>query len=202
MMILKGFRFGMLLQLAIGPVCLFLFQTAALKGFYPAMTGVLGVLIIDGLYIMAAILGIAAIIERGNIKTVLKATGAGILFVFGISTVLSVFNISFLPGLSLQHSSNASSVLGRTVLLTASNPLTIIFWAGVFSMKIAEEEMAQKEINAFGFGALLSTVFFLALVALAGSFTRTFLPVFIIQILNLIVGLLLIYFGIRMFFKR
>lgn len=201
-MIFKGFKFGMLLQFAVGPVCIFIFQMASLRGFYAAAEGVVGVSIIDGLYILAAILGIASIIEGKNTKMVLKIFGTVILFIFGISTVLSVFNIVFLPSLNPQNISNSNSVLFRAIILTVSNPLTIVFWAGVFSTKIAEENMKRKDIYAFGFGALLSTVLFLTLIALAGSFTKTFFPHHIIQILNLTVGFLLMYFSIRMIFKK
>ena len=201
-MIFKGFRFGMLLQLAVGPVCIFIFQMASLRGFQAAATGVLGVSIIDGLYILAAILGIASIIEGKNTKIILKIFGAVVLFIFGMSTVLSVFNISFLPSLSIQNVSNLNNVFFHAIILTVSNPLTIIFWAGVFSTKIAEENLTRRDIYVFGFGTLLSTIFFLSLIALAGSFTKTFFPSYVIQILNLIVGFLLIYFSIRMVIKK
>lgn len=201
-MIIKGFRFGMLLQLAVGPVCIFIFQTASLRGFYAAVTGIFGVSIVDGLFILAAILGIASIIERKNTKLALKIFGAIILSVFGLSTVLSVFDINFLPSLSLHNTPHSSSVFLHAIILTVSNPLTIIFWAGVFSAKISEENMRQKDIYAFGLGALLSTVIFLALVAIGGSLTKTFLPSEIIEVLNLAVGFMLIYFGIRMVMKK
>jgi len=201
-MIFRGFKFGMLLQFAVGPICIFIFQTASLRGFYAAAAGVFGVSIIDGLYILAAILGIASIIERKKIKISLKIFGVIVLFVFGISTILSVFNIVFLPSLSIQNIPHASNEFFRAIILTISNPLTIIFWAGVFSAKIAEENMKRKDIYAFGFGALLSTMFFLTLIALAGSITKTFFTPFLIQILNLAVGFLLIYFSIRMIFKK
>ncbi len=68
-MIFKGFKFGMLLQLAIGPVCIFIFQMASSKGFYTAETGVLGATLIDGLFIFAATIGISSIIERQNINS-------------------------------------------------------------------------------------------------------------------------------------
>lgn len=200
-MVLKGFKFGMLLQFAIGPVCSFIFQMASLRGLHAAATGVLGVTIIDGLYIFAAIVGLASIIKRKNTKILLKIFGAAILSIFGASTVLSVFNIGFLPSLSLQNISNSSSVFLRAIILTVSNPLTIIFWAGVFSTKVAEENMKRSDIYAFGFGALLSTVLFLTLIALIGSFTKAFFPPYIIQTLNLTVGFLLLYFSIRMIFK-
>lgn len=63
-MIIKGFKFGMLLQIAVGPICLFVFQTAAAHGFTSAMSGVIGVTLIDALYILAAICGLGTLIEH------------------------------------------------------------------------------------------------------------------------------------------
>ncbi|GAA0124975.1 LysE family transporter [Clostridium sp. CTA-19] len=201
-MFLKGLKFGMLLQLAIGPVCIFILQMASLKGFYVAETGVLGVTIVDGLYIFAAILGIASIIEKRKVKVGLKIFGAIILIIFGLSTVLGQFGINFIPSLSLQGAGNSNSVFLKSIILTASNPLTIVFWAGVFSTKIIEENMKRKDIYIFGIGALMATLSFLTLVAVLGTFTKVFLPAYVIQILNIIVGVLLIYFGVKMALKK
>lgn len=201
-MILKGFRFGMLLQLAIGPVCVFIFQMAAVKGFYIGEMGVLGVTLVDGLFIIIAILGIASIIDRKNIRVSLKIFGAIILLVFGISTILSQFDIVFLPSLSIQNTIDLGNVFTHSIIITASNPLTIVFWAGVFSSKLTEENIKKQDIYLFGFGALISTIFFLTIIALVGSFAKTFLSTNVVEILNIIVGFLLIYFGIRMILKK
>ncbi|WP_461207870.1 LysE family transporter [Clostridium sp. DL1XJH146] len=201
-MIVKGFRFGMLLQLAIGPVAIFIFQIASLKGFYSAESGVLGVVLIDGAFITAAIMGVATIIERKNTKIVLKIAGAIILFIFGLSTVLSQFNINLLPSFSLQAVSRTNNVFLSAIILTVSNPLTIIFWAGVFSSKVVSENIERRDIYYYGFGALLSTIFFLTIVAAIGSFVSSFLPMKVIQTSNLFVGILLIYFSVRMVFKE
>jgi threonine/homoserine/homoserine lactone efflux protein len=201
-MILKGFKFGMLLQFAVGPVCIFIFQMASLKGFYIAETGVLGAALIDGLYIVAAILGIASIVNRTNIRFALKIFSVVVLFIFGFSTILSQFNISFFPDLGIHSITNSNNVFISTIILTISSPLTIIFWASVFSTKILEENLKRKAVYKFGFGAVLATIFFLSLIALIGSFAKVFFPIYIIQILNIIVGLLLIYFSIRMIFRK
>lgn len=201
-MLLKGFKFGMLLQFAVGPVCIFIFQMASLKGFPIAETGVMGVALMDGLYIAVAILGMAAIIDRKNIRKFLKVFGAVILLIFGFSTVLSQIGVNFLPSLSMQNASGSSSVFVRALVLTMSNPLTVLFWAGVFSSKVAEENMKRKDVCSFGFGALLSTIFFLTLVAMAGSFAKKFLSTSAIQVMNVAVGLLLMYFGMKMLLKK
>ena len=201
-MIIRGFRFGMLLQLAIGPVSLYIFQTATLAGLVVALVGVLGVALVDGLFILAAILGIAAIIKRNKADLFLRIFGAAILSIFGISTVLGVFGYSFIPSLNLAQSGQANNVFLRAAFLTAANPLTIVFWAGVFSSRLAEGEMNRQEINAFGAGALLSTLLFLPLVALVGTLTGSFLTPNLISLMNLVVGLLLVYYGIRMLMRK
>jgi threonine/homoserine/homoserine lactone efflux protein len=201
-MIFKGFKFGMLLQFAIGPVCLFIFQMASLNGLYIGEIGVLGVTLVDGLFIIIAIIGVASIIDRKNIKVCLKMFGSIILFIFGVSTILNQFNIEFMPSLNIHDIFIPTNAFTSAIIITLSNPLTIIFWAGIFSTKIAEENIKRQDIYFFGSGALLSTILFLSLINLIGSFTKIFLPTNAIQILNITVGFLLICFGIKMILKK
>lgn len=42
------------------PVCIFIFQTATLQGFLTAVTAVLGTAFVDGVFMLAAIYGVAA----------------------------------------------------------------------------------------------------------------------------------------------
>lgn len=197
-MIYKGFKFGMLLQLAIGPICIFIFQAATTNGFLVAEVGVLGVALIDALYILASIIGIGALIERNAlVKVGLKYFGATILVLFGISNILNNFEINFMPDLHLQDTQNSYNMFAQAAILTLSNPLTILFWAGAFSSKIAEENFHRADMFLFGFGAIIATLFFMTFVVLIGSITKTFLPVIIIKMLNGVVGMVLIYFGIK-----
>jgi len=53
-----------------------------------------------------------------------------------------------------------------------------------------------------GFGCVLSTLVFLSVVAFSGSILSGFLPQIIIQILNVVVGFVLIYFGIKLLLKK
>lgn len=198
-MIYKGFKFGIILQLAIGPVCLFIFQLSAMKGFFIGLTAVFGVTLVDGAFILAAIKGVGSLLESQKMKARLKVFGGLVLIIFGLSTILGQFDINFIPSLSLQSTSESSSGFFKAVILTVSNPLTIIFWAGVFSTKIIEENMKDKDVYYFGLGAVLSTFFFLTIITLVGNFTMMFLSRKLIHLLNIIVGIILIYFGISFF---
>lgn len=201
-MIFKGFKFGMLLQLAVGPVCLFIFKVGGNKGFIGAEIGVFGVALADASYILLAISGIASFIDQEKVKYIFKIMGALIVAIFGFQTVLGVFGLEVLPTINLFSRLNSESSFLEGIVITASNPLTILFWAGVFSAKLVEEEFRRREIYLFGLGSVLSTLFFLTIVAAIGSITGYFLSVEIISMLNLVVGVVLIGFAMKMVIKR
>lgn len=85
------------------------------------------------------------------------------------------------------------------VVLTGANPLIIVFWSGVFSAKIAEEKFTRRDEFYFGTGAVISTLLFLLVVAILGQVTSNFIGPGFIRVLNMIVGVILIYFGVKLF---
>lgn len=197
-MIWKGFRFGMFLQIAVGPICLFIFQTAATSGFFAAETGVLGVTIIDGLYILAAIFGIGKVLNKyPKMKEVIRYFGAAVLVLFGLSNIVGVFGFSIIPSLDFHSEQSIEIIFVKTLVLTLSNPLTILFWAGVLSTKLVEENLKEKDMYSFGIGAVLSTFFFLTIISILGTFLFIFLEAVVLKGLNVIVGIVLVAFGIR-----
>ena len=197
-MVLKGFCLGMIFQIAVGPLSLFIFQTAVTSGFFTAMIGVLGVVIVDALYILAAIFGIGIIIGKyKNLKKMIKYFGSIVLIVFGISIILEVFGFSLIPSLNFLSKQSMESIFLKVLVLTLSNPLTILFWVGVFSTKLSEANMNRKDMYYFGLGAVLATISFLTLVSITGIFVNNFLNPVVLKILNIIVGLVLIVFGLK-----
>lgn len=202
-MLIKGFKFGMLLQIAVGPVCLFIFGTSVENGFWQAMQGVAAVTLVDSLFIIGAILGMAAILEKKEgAKTFFKYFGASILILFGLQTLLGVFGLSILPDINLFRSVSSGSAFPKVLLLTLSNPLTIMFWAGVFSSKIVEDGLGRKEMYLFGVGAVLSTLLFMTFVSALGSVAGIFIPEAAMSVLNGLVGLILIGFGLRTVYRK
>ena len=198
-MVKKGFRFGMLLQIAIGPVCLFVFQVAAKSGFLRAEYAVLGVALIDALYILLAIAGIGAMLKSDRAQRAFGILGASVLVLFGLSSILGAFSISVLPSLHFQIRDTRPFI--AALLLTLSNPLSILFWAGVFTAKLSTDGLSKKQAYAFGTGAVLSTLLFLSLVNVMGGAAGVFFGGTMIRVLNVAVGTALIFFGIRTMLK-
>lgn len=201
-MILKGLKFGMLLQLSIGPMCLMVFQTSSTNGFLNSLNLVLAIALIDAFYIGLSGVGIATVLRRKEIQTAMKLFGCLVLILFGLNTLSGSFDISFLPKAAWLPGISNSNLFLQGLLLTASNPLTILFWSGMFTTQVLENHWNKEQLCEFAVGCIMSTLIFLTFIALMGSIAGSFLPHLIIQILNGSVGVFLIFFGVKMLLKR
>ena len=197
-MLIQGLKFGLLLQIAVGPVCLMVFNTASSQGWLVGIIMALAVTIVDAMYIALAAFGISNILNRESIKSNVKILGCVILVLFGSSNILSSFHISILPSISLFSAHSAPGAFMQGLLLTLSNPLTIVFWGGVFSAQLVEKNLDNKELFSFAIGCILATISFLSCIAILGSLVHEFISATFIKILNITIGFLLIYFGIRL----
>ncbi len=201
-MILKGLKFGMLLQLSIGPMCLMVFQTSSSNGFLSSLNLVVAITLIDACYIGLSGIGIATVLRREGIQAVMKIFGCLILILFGLNTLSGSFDIVILPKLALFSNVSSRNLFLQGLLLTASNPLTILFWSGMFTTQLLENHWNRKQLFEFAAGCVLSTLGFLTCIAILGSLIGRFLPYLVIQILNGLVGIFLIFFGIKMLFRK
>lgn len=197
---LDGLKFGMLLQLAVGPMCLMVFNTAKNVGFLVAITLVLAIALVDAFYIILASLGVCKILDKPKIKKAFKITGSLVLIIFGANIILNVFNINIIPGLNLKPTS--SNIFIQGLILTLSNPITIVFWGSVLTTKIIEDKLNKKELMVFSVGLVSSTLIFLTFVVILGTMLSSFIPENISRIMNIIVGIIIILFGIKMLLKK
>jgi len=201
-MIYRGFKFGMILQLAVGPMCLMVFNTSATYGFLMGLSLVLAISLIDCLYIILSGFGVAAIINKEDVKSTIKVLGCIVLVLFGTNTITGAFSFTLLPEIRLFSNVTDRNIFIQGLMLTASNPMTIIFWGGVFSTQVAEYDFSKKQIIFFGLGCILSTLFFLTIISFCGSILNGFFSKTIIKVLNVMVGAILIYFGIKLLLKK
>ena len=201
-MIWKGFRFGMLLQFAVGPMCILVFNTSATHGLLGGLSLVLAITLIDLLFITLSCLGMGALMKKDSIKNGLKLFGSFILILFGLNMIAVALHYRILPDISLFSDSGEKNIFIQGLLLTASNPLTIIFWSGVFSTQIIEHSYSKKQLSCFALGCVLSTLIFLTMVSILGTIVSGFLSEAVMGIFNILVGCVIIYFGIKLLLKR
>lgn len=211
MAVWNGLLFGMLLQLSVGPVCLAVLQRSVSFGFRHAWWMIAGVALADAAYMAGAIGGLALLFQIPLVKQVTALAGAALLLWFGAGSMrakaahLEVVQVaqqaggaSVSPGEKERESTKRvqnSFVYG--VVLTMTNPLTILFWAGVFGSLMSSPSMAEQE-NLFGFaaGCILSTLIFLTAVSALGAYAARVLQPVWIKRFNRIAGLFLIGFAL------
>ena len=86
-------------------------------------------------------------------------------------------------------------------ILTISSPLTIVFWTSLFAAKAIEKGYHKNQLIYFGMAAGSATFVFLGISVLMFSFFKAAIPIMLLRALNLLVGLLLITYGVIRLFK-
>ncbi|MBQ6713465.1 MAG: LysE family transporter, partial [Selenomonadales bacterium] len=119
---------------------------------------------------------------------------------FGINMILEVVGRDIV--LHISSYSDAQSVFVQGLILTLSNPLTIVFWGTVLTQKMIKEQLRRSELFFFSAGLVSATVFFLTGIAILGTEMKEFLPDTISNGMNVVVGVVIVYFGIKMFLNK
>ena len=201
MLILKGFKFGLLLQCAVGPICLMTFNLALAEGFFKGTIFAAAVTLADALYIALACVGLADAIKKSKMLSFFNYTGSLVLIVFGITMLIDANKGTIVPPFTaLPLLKEPDEIFAQGLLLTLTNPLTIIFWGSIFSLQITKSNLSSTQLRLFAIGCILSSAFFLTGVALLGSFAAPLLSPAVINLLNSAVGCFLIYCGLKIFF--
>jgi threonine/homoserine/homoserine lactone efflux protein len=181
-----------LLQIGgIGPICLLVFRLSLSLPLSKLIIGIIGITLADIIYISLAVLSISAIIKK--LKPYRR------IFDVIVGLVLIIFGVLFITA---GHVVDSSSFQGHDLFLwlfglTIANPITILFIAGIFSLEINRRNMDLKESGIFAFGFLLATPIFMIFVCLVGSIAGKVLHNIFVQMINAIMGCVLIFLGIR-----
>ncbi|HPJ03476.1 MAG TPA: LysE family transporter [Candidatus Limiplasma sp.] len=200
-MIQKGLRFGMALQLAVGPLCFLTLRTATERGFLAGVSVAVAVTLADALFVALSCLGAVTLLKRARVRAAVTWVGSLVLCLFGLNIIVGAFGITLIPGLSLLGASDGNP-FWQGFVLTVSNPLTILFWGGVFTAQITQNQWTRRQLWWFATGCVLSTLLSLSLIAGIGTAVSGFLPEIAIQILNVLVGAALIVYGVRLLYKK
>lgn len=193
---LKGLTTGLVLQLAIGPVFIFIANITFQKGLTNALFAVSAVTLVDYIYIAMAIIGLGKILEQEKTKKIFTIISSLILIIFGLLMIKNGVTFSININQNELVTNSFKESFFSAFILTISSPLTILFWTSIFTAKTIEYSMTKKELTIFGFASGFATFLFLGSIVFLLSFMRTMIPLKLVQGLNIFVGLLLITYGI------
>jgi threonine/homoserine/homoserine lactone efflux protein len=191
----QGLGFGLILQISVGPVCIAVLHKALTQGFRHAFLMVWGAALVDALYIVLSVAGVSALLQIGPARAAVGLAGALLLIYFGIRYLRA-------PAAAAHVDHSGESALKSFTFgvgLTLTNPLTILFWAGVLGATMSTHTFEQAGgVIYFSAGCVAATLLFLTAVAAAGHYLERVLTGRRSLWLNRVVGLFLIGFAAKL----
>ncbi len=127
-----GFGLGFVVALQLGPMSLLLIRSTLRHGWAVGLAIAAGIAVVDTAYAALGAAGAAPLLAIGPLKTILGLIGAAVLVGLGVRTLRDAFRVD----LGRREDSGVGSPRRAFVTalgLTASNPLTIVSWAAIFS---------------------------------------------------------------------
>jgi threonine/homoserine/homoserine lactone efflux protein len=176
-------------------VCIAVLHKGLTQGFHHAFAMVWGVALVDALYILLSVAGISALLQIGPVRSLVGLAGALLLVYFGIRYLRAPASTTFVE----RRDESVLKSLSFGAGLTLTNPLTILFWAGVLGAMMSTHTFSRENgVVWFAIGCVVATLLFLTAVALAGHFLERVLTKRLTLWLNRIVGVFLIGFAIKL----
>ena len=193
--LLAGLGIGMLVAFQVGPIFLLCARTSARFGFAPGAAIGAGAATIDLAYAILGALGASLLLTAAPLRVGLGLAGAGVLAYMGLRTLYDAFRVR-LGGESELEVVSPMAAYRTALLATASNPLTILTWAAVFS-GAAVSDLAGEPWHAAAFvaGTALGSLLTHLLLAGAMSAIGARLGETSLRVIDVISGVGLLVFG-------
>jgi threonine/homoserine/homoserine lactone efflux protein len=186
--------------MAIGPVVFFIINLTLQKTLLDWLVGALAISLVDIFYITLTTFWIGVILKKKKVNYIFGIISSIILIIFGGIILKSIMNEQIISNIVHINNSNLISSFFQTFLFTIFNPMTIIFFTSIVYAKTIEYNYKNNELIIFSYSIWLATPIFMWTIVILIWLIKWSLPMFLIQILNWIVWLLLIiYWTIRLF---
>lgn len=196
--VLDGIKLGIVLAFLIGPVFFAIIQTSIERGFTKGVLICLGVSLNDVLYVIICYLGLIQLIESARFREQMADVGGAILILFGLYHLLIKSRKKVVQITASDDRSGLRYFL-KGFLINAFSPMVPLFWIGTISVASIDLGLRLDSEFVLFYAATLSTVLLtdIAKAYLAGRLRRLITPKLMMW-LNIVVGLALVVFGIRL----
>jgi putative LysE/RhtB family amino acid efflux pump len=163
-----GWSIGVLVALPLGPISLLIIRATLRNSIASALAIAVGVASVDVCYATCGALGAGRLLAgHPGMKLALGLAGIGVLAYMGVKTMWTALRVR-LGAETEQELRSPSGALVTGLLVTASNPLTILSWAAVFAAASVGHRLADGTpwfLLGIGLGSLTSDGALIALTA-------------------------------------
>lgn len=197
--VIKGIQLGFLLAFLVGPVFFTIIQTSVERGFWNGALVAVGVSLSDTLYVTVCYFGLLQFLNSSAAKIYMAYIGGAILIVFGLYHVFVKARKAKLVSFTVVNEANALKYISRGFIINGITPTVLLFWIGTLSAATLDFGYTTGYEFFILFTSLLITVFFTDIIkAYLADRLRKIMTARILVILNIIVGLCLLVFGVRL----
>lgn len=186
---------GLSLAAPIGPVNAAQLNKGLQSGFLHAWMLGLGSMSADIIYMIAVYVGLAQILEEPIVKTFLWLFGGFVLIYTGVESIFQSDHVLF------RQKKEKESVF-RSFLtgffMSLSNPLTIVFWLGVYGSVLAQSAHHYDTIQLLFYSSCIILGLFIWDITMAtmSSIFKNYLSFKFLKLISKVSALSLIIFGI------
>ncbi|WP_041087819.1 LysE family transporter [Jeotgalibacillus soli] len=187
---------GVSLAAPIGPVNAAQLDTGIKNGFTHAWVFGLGALAADVMYMILVYFGVGQFIDSAFMKTLLWSFGCFVLLYTGIENLLAVHKIE------VNMRSGKKIRLRRSLLsgffMSLLNPLTILFWLGIYGSVLAEtsQVFTGNQLFIYSMAIIIGILLWDLTMAFLSSGARRCLSVMLLKVISVLSSLAMIGFGI------
>ena len=186
---------GLSLAAPIGPINAAQLDKGIKSGFWHAWILGLGAILADGIYMVLVYFGVVHFLEITFMKTFLWLFGFFVLTYTGFETVLNARKLDVAQRNATD--SHLSSFLSG-FLMSISNPLTILFWLGIYGSVLANtaDKYDIQHLILYSSAIFLGILCWDLTMAIVSSSFRRFLTKPILVLVSGLSGTFLICFGV------
>ncbi|OIK10278.1 amino acid transporter [Bacillus sp. MUM 116] len=186
---------GLSLAAPIGPINAAQIDRGIRSGFLHAWLIGVGAVVADGVYMLIVYIGVVQFLETPIVKTFLWLFGCFVLIYTGIESILKAGT------LNLEYTRNKEPLIKSFFagfLMSISNPLTILFWLGIYGSVLAKTAATSNNTELIIYSAAIFIGLLVWDITMAGvsSSFRSFLTSRLLVMISLFSGLSLIVFGL------
>lgn len=187
---------GVSLAAPIGPVNAAQLDRGLRLGFGHAWIFGIGALIADICYMLMVYMGMIHFIEQPLMKAFLWLFGFFVLTYTGIESLLKSRKSCFVDGTRGKATLIRSWTSG--FLLSISNPLTILFWLGIYGSVLAKtaSTFSSSQLAIYSFAIICGILLWDVFMATISSIARNLLTTNFLVVISIISSLSMIGFGI------
>lgn len=198
---LKCFLIGFSAASAVGPIFVLTFNRGAIYGFLKGFATALGAALGDGTLFLLGLLGVLRFIEESRRFTMaMDCIGGVLLILAGIKMFRG--HQKYLTDTVKRASDHFIFMMGKSLLLTIVNPLTVLFFMFI-SIKILPDGLSHVSLDYIlegGSGVFIGSLTLLSFVAFMASRARNVISARRLMTISHISGVIFIIIGVYFLF--